>query len=469
MATDTPPASNIQTLRDVLRRQDPVHRSLLEERVTALNHTSMGNNLGEIGLQLNTNSASYTQIRHRMHRALIDALNPQAVANASLQQMQTAIEEFVANAMEMESLPLSRVERNRLLDDLLYEVMGMGPLSPLMSDPTVSDILVNGPRQVFVERHGLLELTEVHFHDDEHLLLTIERILSRAGRRVDEASPMADSRLPDGSRVNAIISPLSVNGPTLSIRRFMRNILDVRELVDSGSMTLEAARFLECAVKSALNIIVSGGTGSGKTTMLNCLSQFIPEGERLITVEDTAELQLDHKHIVRLEARTSNTEGRGAVSIRDLVRNTLRMRPDRIIVGEVRGAEALDMLQAMNTGHDGSLATLHSNSPRDTLARLETMMLMADLELPQRVIRDQIGSALNLIVHLNRYPDGKRKVSHITELTGTDNGVILMQDIFITKRDGDEMRMRSCGIVPALSNLMHERGVEIDPEWFRQV
>lgn len=460
------PKKDAQSLRDVLRKEGVEPRSLLRERVTALQGTGTHTNLGEIGAQLSANAAGYTQIRHRLHRGLIEVLNPQAVANASLEQMQAAIEEYVANALENETLPLSRVERTRLLDDLLYEVMGMGPLSPLMSDPTVSDILVNGPHQVYVERHGLLEKTEVRFHDNEHLLLTIERILSRAGRRVDEASPMADSRLPDGSRVNAIIPPLAVRGPSLSIRRFMRNILDVRELVEGGSLTSEAAKFLEMAVKSALNIIVSGGTGSGKTTMLNCLSQFIPEDERLITVEDTAELRLDHEHIVSLEARTSNTEGRGAVSIRDLVRNSLRMRPDRIIVGEVRGAEALDMMQAMNTGHDGSLATLHSNSPRDTLARLETMMLMADVELPQRVIRDQIGSALHLIVHLNRYPDGKRKVSHITELTGTDNGVILMQDIFVTKREGSEMRMRACGIVPALANLMYERGFEVDPEWF---
>lgn len=465
--SDKPETTNIQSLRDALRKEGPVQRSLLRERVTALQNTGTGSNLGDVGAQLSANTAGYTQIRHRLHRGLIDVLNPQAVANASMEQMQVAIEEYVSNALESENLPLSRIERARLLDDLLYEVMGMGPLSPLMSDPTVSDILVNGPHKVYVERHGLLEKVDVNFHDDEHLLLTIERILSRAGRRVDESAPMADSRLPDGSRVNAIISPLSVKGPALSIRRFMRNIMDVRELVDGGSMTLGAAKFLDVAVKAALNIIVSGGTGSGKTTMLNCLSQFIPENERLITVEDTAELQLDHEHIVCLEARTSNTEGRGAVSIRELVRNTLRMRPDRIIVGEVRGAEALDMLQAMNTGHDGSLATLHSNSPRDTLARLETMMLMADLELPQRVIRDQIGSALHLIVHLNRYPDGKRKVSHISELTGTDNGVILMQDIFITKREGNEMRMRGCGIVPAVASLMHERGIEVDPEWFK--
>lgn len=458
--------TNMHSLREALRRQEPANRDLLSERVTAL--STRTNALTEsVTSQTSAAATSYAQTRHRLHRGLIDILNPQAVANASMNQMQAAIEQYVANVTEQENLPLSRIERNRLLDDLLYEVMGLGPLSPLMSDPTVSDILVNGPRQVFVERHGLLELTDVHFHDDEHLMLTIERILSRAGRRVDEASPMADSRLPDGSRVNVIIPPLAVAGPSISIRRFMRNILDINELVEGGALTPPAARFLECAIKSALNVIVSGGTGSGKTTMLNCLSNAIPEGERVITVEDTAELQLDHEHLVRLEARPANTEGRGAISIRDLVRNTLRMRPDRIIVGEVRGAEALDMLQAMNTGHDGSLATLHSNSPRDTLSRLETMMLMADLELPQRVLREQIGSALHLIVHLNRYADGRRKVSHISELTGVDNGTILMQDLFITRREGDGMAMHSCGIVPTLAGLMHERGVDIDPAWFK--
>lgn len=455
--------NNLHSLRESLRRQEPIHRDLLAERVSALN--SNVNTQLEVAAQ--ASASGYAQIRHRLHRGLIEVLNPQAVANATISQMQVAIEQYVTNITAQENLPLSRIERMRLLDDLLYEVMGLGPLSPLMADATVSDILVNGPQQIFVERHGMLELTDVHFHDSEHLMLTIERILSRAGRRVDEASPMADSRLPDGSRVNVIIPPLAVGGPTISIRRFMRDILRIEELVESGSFTHEAAMFMQAAVKSALNIIVSGGTGSGKTTMLNCLSQYIPEGERVITVEDTAELQLNHRHLVRLEARPSNTEGQGAVSIRDLVRNTLRMRPDRIIIGEVRGAEALDMLQAMNTGHDGSLATLHSNSPRDTLARMETMMLMADLELPQRVLREQIGSALHLIVHLNRFSDGKRKVSHITEINGVDDGVVLMQDLFVTRREGDQMVMRSTGIVPQLASVMHERGVEVDPAWFR--
>lgn len=457
------------TLRAELRSHEELKPSLLIERVSALNK-SAAIEQGMLGVsqnEQNANSASaYAQIRHKLHRGLLDLLNPKAVASATIYQIQSAVEDYVGAALAQESFPLSRQERNRLVEDLMYEVLGLGPLSPLMTDSTVADILVNGPHQIYVERHGLLELTEINFHDNEHLMLTIERILSRVGRRVDESSPMADARLADGSRVNVIIPPLALDGPTMSIRRFMRNILELRELVQYGALTEEAASFLKLAVESQLNIVVSGGTGSGKTTMLNCLSGYIGEGERVITIEDTAELQMSQQHIVRLEARPQNTEGRGLVSIRDLVRNSLRMRPDRVIIGEVRGAEALDMLQAMNTGHDGSLATLHSNSPRDTLSRLETMMLMAELDLPQRVLREQIASALHLIVHVNRYSDGSRKVANITEITGIDNGVVLIQDIFITKREGDSMVMRATGIVPSLANLMHERGFNLEHTLF---
>lgn len=462
--------STEQSLRSQLSRiDDEARNTLLKERVIALNQSLAVEHglLNQHEPQQGSAASAYAQIRHRLHRGLLELLNPQAVGAASLAQIQTAVEEYVGNALEQESFPLSRQERSRLVEDLMYEVLGLGPLSPLMTDPTVADILVNGPHQIYVERHGLLELTDVHFHDDEHLMLTIERILSRVGRRVDESTPMADARLADGSRVNVIIPPLAIDGPTMSIRRFMRNILEIRELVIGGALTEEAAEYLKLAVQAQLNVIVSGGTGSGKTTMLNCLSQFIGEDERVVTIEDTAELQLNQKHIVRLEARPQNMEGKGLVTIRDLVRNSLRMRPDRIIIGEVRGAEALDMLQAMNTGHDGSLATLHSNSPRDTISRLETMMLMADLELPQRVLREQIGAAVHIIVHLNRYSDGARRVAHIAEITGVDNGVILMQDIFTTRREGDRMVMRSNGIVPALAGLMHERGIDLDSALFQ--
>jgi len=458
----------MQNLRSELKNHEVGQYNLLSERLVALNQSPIIES-GLLAAKESTvnNASAYAQIRHRLHRGLLDLLNPQAVSAATFTQIETAVSEYVVSSIEQESLPLTRAERNRLVEDLMYEVLGLGPLSALMTDSTISDILVNGPHNIYIERHGLLESTDIHFHDEEHLMLTIERILSRVGRRVDEATPMADARLADGSRVNVIIPPLALNGPVLSIRRFMRNILDVSELVSHGALKAEAAEFLKLAVEAQLNIVVSGGTGSGKTTMLNCLSQYIGEGERVITIEDTAELQLSQQHVVQLEARPENTEGKGSVTIRDLVRNALRMRPDRIIVGEVRGAEALDMLQAMNTGHDGSLATLHSNSPRDTLARMETMMLMAELDLPQRVLREQIGSALHLIVHVNRYGDGSRRIANITEITGVENNVVLIQDIFVTKRVGENMVMQSTGIVPAILDLMHERGVEVDSQLFK--
>lgn len=462
-------SDRVENLRSELKNHESAQYNLLSERLVALNQAPVI----ETGLlsatkEAATTNSAYAQVRHRLHRGLLELLNPQAVSAASFNQIESAVTEYVTSSIEQESLPLTRPERKRLVEDLMYEVLGLGPLSPLMTDSTVSDILVNGPHQIYIERHGLLELTEINFHDDDHLMLTIERILSRVGRRIDEATPMADARLADGSRVNVIIPPLALNGPVMSIRRFMRNILDINELVSHGALKAEAAEFLKAAVEAQLNIVVSGGTGSGKTTMLNCLSQFIGEGERVLTIEDTAELQLNQQHVVRLEARPVNTEGKGQVSIRDLVKNALRMRPDRIIVGEVRGAEALDMLQAMNTGHDGSLATLHSNSPRDTLARMETMMLMAELDLPQKVLREQIGSALHLIVHVNRYSDGSRRIANITEVTGVESGTILLQDIFVTKREGERMIMQSTGIVPAILDLMAERGVPVDSELFKR-
>lgn len=460
--------SNI-SLRNQLRGYDSQPKNLLTERVNALNKSfqSQNNFFLNQDEQQEVSASAYAQIRHSLHKGLIELLNPQAVAEASFKQIESAVQNYIADALDQNSQPLSRFERKRIVEDLLYEVLGLGPLSQLMTDSTVSDILVNGPHQIYVERHGLLELTEINFHDDDHLMLTIERILSRVGRRVDESNPMADGRLPDGSRVNVIVPPLAIKGPTMSIRRFMRSILDVNELVMNGALIEEAAQFLKLAVEGQLNIIVSGATGTGKTTMLNCLSQHIAENERVITIEDTAELQLNQLHVVSLEARPANTEGRGSVSIRDLVRNSLRMRPDRVIIGEVRGAEALDMLQAMNTGHDGSLATLHSNSPRDTLARMETMMLMAELDLPQKVLREQIASAVNLIVHVNRYPDGSRKVANITEITGIDNDTVLLQDIFVTQRENDQMVMKATGIVPTVASLLHERGVFLDSALFK--
>lgn len=455
-------ANEDNNLRSALQSHETGNFNLLSERLVALKESASLSNSGMLNAPIadanETTSSAYAQIRHRMHKGLLELLNPQAVSDASFDQIETAVTDYISNRIAEESIPLTRPERKQLVEDLMYEVLGLGPLSPLMTDSTISDILVNGPHQIIIERHGLLEYTDINFHDNDHLMLTIERILSRVGRRVDDASPMADARLADGSRVNVIIPPLALNGPVMSIRRFMRNILDIRELVSGGAMTSNAAEFLKLAVESQLNIVVSGGTGSGKTTMLNCLSQFIAEDERVLTIEDTAELQLNQEHVVRLEARPSNTEGKGQVQIRDLVKNSLRMRPDRIIVGEVRGAEALDMLQAMNTGHDGSLATLHSNSPRDTLARMETMMLMAELDLPQRVLREQIGSALHLIVHVNRYSDGSRRISNITEVAGIENNTILLQDIFVTKRENEHLSMHAAGIVPSIVKIMQERG-----------
>jgi pilus assembly protein CpaF len=462
------PHADAASLRDHLRRQVFRNDPMFVERVRALSKPPRDmRQLREEAAAVRV--SGYDEIRHRMHRGLVDLLNPQAVAQADVAQVETAVEQYIGRELDGETVLLSRPERNRLKEDLVYELLGLGPLAPLLSDPTVADILINGPHHIYVERHGVLEPTGVRFHDGEHLMLTVERILSRVGRRVDESSPLADARLPDGSRVNVIIPPLALNGPVVSIRRFSRDIVDIRELVKGGSLSDEAADFLRLAVEAKLNVVVSGATGAGKTTMLNCLSQAIPDTERILTVEDTAELILHHEHVVRLEARPPNTEGRGAVTIRDLVRNALRMRPDRIIVGEVRGAEALDMLQAMNTGHDGSLTTLHANSPRDALSRLETMMLMADVALPQRVLREQIASALQLVVHLSRFTGGQRGVSAITEITGIDTGTILMQDLFRTQRDerGRQV-LRGCGLVSGHQDRFEAQGIALDPQLFRE-
>ncbi len=412
-------------------------------------------------------NSGYTHVKQQLLEGLMEVLNPQAVANASLQQVEAAIREYVAAALNDNEQPLSSAEREQLHEDLLYEVMGLGPLTPLMADPTVTDILVNGPDHIYVERKGLLEKTSVRFHDTDHLMVTIERILLASGRRVDEAMPLADARLADGSRVHVIIPPVAVNGPTISIRRFAVRKYDLANLVGLGALSEPAAEFLRLAARGRLNILISGGTGAGKTTFLNSLAENISERERIVTIEDTAELRLPHEHLVTLEARPPNVEGRGEISIRTLVRNALRMRPDRIIVGESRGPEALDMMQAMNTGHDGSMTTIHANSPRDALARLETMMLMADVELPQRVLRDQIGSALHLIVQLARLPDGSRKVMNITEIAGVDNGVVLTQDLFVTRREERGMVMRPTGIVPSVAEVLYQNDVKLDEKIFR--
>ena len=376
---------------------------------------------------------------------------------------------------ESQTTPLSLFERDALITDVLHEIFGLGPLEMLLKDPDISDILVNRYNQIYVEREGRLEETDVVFQNDAHLFRIIERIVSLVGRRIDESSPMVDARLQDGSRVNAIIPPLSLDGPVLSIRRFRTDRIGAQDMVDRTSLTQPMLDFMKGAVAARMNIIVSGGTGAGKTTLLNALSSFISEGERVITIEDAAELMLRQRHVVRLETRPPNIEGKGADKQRDLVINALRMRPDRIIIGEVRGAEALDMLQAMNTGHDGSLTTIHANSPRDALYRLDTMVAMANLNIPDRAVRQQIASAVDLIVQISRLSDGTRRVTAISELTGMENDVITMQDIFMFERTGVSStgkvigRFRATGIRPKCSDRMATSGRPLAPGMFEHV
>ncbi len=358
---------------------------------------------------------------------------------------------------------LGPLEREAISEELYAQIVGLGPLQPLLEDPTVSEIMVNGPNQVYVERRGKLVKSQTRFRDDKEILELIERIVAPLGRRIDEASPMVDARLKDGSRVNAIIPPLALRGPTLTIRRFPERPLTVDDLERNGTLTPQMAELLQAAVRGRLNIVVSGGTASGKTTLLNCLSAFIPADERIVTIEDAAELRLQQDHIVSLETRPPNLEGRGEVSIRQLVRNALRMRPDRIVVGEVRAGEALDMLQAMNTGHDGSLTTVHANTPRDVLSRIETMVLMAGFELPVRAIREQVASALDLVVHQQRMRDGSRRITHITEVQGMEGDVIVLQDIFLYRPDEG---FRPTGLRPRFLDRLAMYGQTLDPRIF---
>jgi pilus assembly protein CpaF len=373
--------------------------------------------------------------------------------------------------LSQENIILSRSERERLFEGIVAEILGFGPLEPLLADESVSEIMVNGPDKVFVERKGKLAKTNILFEDNEHVMRVIDRIVSPLGRRIDESSPYVDARLPDGSRVNAIIPPLALNGPTLTIRKFEKDPLTIDDLVSFGSLSPETGEFLKACVKGRLNIIVSGGTGSGKTTLLNVLSSFIPEDERIITVENAAELQLRQEHVVTLESRPPNIEGKGEVTIQDLVVNTLRMRPDRIVVGECRAGEALDMLQAMNTGHDGSLTTAHANSPRDTLSRLETMCLMAGMDLPVRAIREQVAAAVDLIVQQARMRDGSRKIINITEVQGMEGDVIVMSDIFAFEQQGMENgkiigRLKPTGIRPKFYEQIEAAGITLPANIF---
>jgi len=405
-------------------------------------------------------------LRLRIHRKLIETLDLSKLSNLEMERVRVEIRHILEDMVKSESIPLSRADRDRLVMEVQHEVFGLGPLETLMKDSEIADILVNTHTQVYVERYGKLEKTDVRFRDDAHLMQIIERIVTRVGRRVDESSPMVDARLADGSRVNAIIPPLALDGPILSIRRFGAERLTMNDLIQFNSVPPQIAEVAAACVKSRLNMLVSGGTGAGKTTLLNCLSNYIPENERIVTIEDSAELKLQQEHIVRLETRPPNIEGQGTVTARDLVRNALRMRPDRIVVGEVRGGEALDMMQAMNTGHDGSISTVHANSARDALSRLETMMLMAGITLPERALREQIASALDVIVQLTRLSDGSRKVVEFAEITGMEGSTITTQTIFKFEQRGVENgkvvgEFVATGVMPSFMERLERYGFKL--------
>ena len=416
--------------------------------------------------------SAYNDLKTRVHRQLIERLDLAKLEAMPQDVVQGQIRRIVEDLLADEDTPLSRQEREQLIVEVQHEVFGLGPIEPLMQDPTVSDILINGPRSVYIERRGKIERTAVIFRDNAHLMQVIERIVSAVGRRVDESSPMVDARLADGSRVNAIIPPLALDGPVVSIRRFAADPLKMPDLIGLNTLTPALAEFVTAAIKARLNLLVSGGTGSGKTTLLNVLSNAIPDTERIVTIEDSAELQLQQEHVVRLETRPPNVEGVGMVAQRDLVRNALRMRPDRIVVGEVRGPEVLDMLQAMNTGHDGSLSTVHANSTRDALSRLETMILLSGISLPVRAMRDYIASALDVMVHLARLSDGTRKVIRVTEIVGMEEDVVTTQDIFVFEQEGIDKDgrvigfHRATGVRPKFADRLARAGIQLNREIF---
>ena len=428
-------------------------------------------NVAPDGSQSPNNWSSF-ELKNRIHRHLIERIELAKVDVLPRDVVEQQIRQVVEDLLADEETPLSRWERNQIILEIQHETFGLGPIEPLIRDPSVSDILVNGPQDVFVERRGKLEETNVIFRDDAHLLQIIERIVSQVGRRVDESSPMVDARLPDGSRVNAIIPPLALDGPMLSIRRFAVEPYRMEDLLAFGTLTPALAEILSAAVRARLNILISGGTGGGKTTLLNVLSNAIPISERIITIEDSAELQLQQRHVVRLETRRPNIEGKGTVTQRDLVYNALRMRPDRIIVGEVRGAEVLDMLQAMNTGHDGSLCTVHANSARDALSRLETMVMISGVGISNTALREYISSALNMIIHVARLSDGTRKVICVSEVVGMEEAVITTQDIFLFEQQGIDKEgqvigfHRATGVRPKFTDRLSRAGIELSPEVF---
>jgi pilus assembly protein CpaF len=417
---------------------------------------------------------TFQDVKSRLHRMLINRMDLTKLATLTPEQVNAEVSRLAESVLAQEAMPLSSSERERLVNDVQHELFGLGPLEPLLADPTISDILVNSHNTIYVERRGKIEVTNVAFKDDEHLMRVIERIVSSVGRRIDESSPMVDARLKDGSRVNAIIPPLSIDGPVLSIRRFGAEPLRMDSLIENKALTKDIADMLEMCVNARLNILISGGTGAGKTTLLNALSAYIPQEQRIVTIEDSAELQLQQPHVVRLETRPPNIEGRGEVTQRDLVRNALRMRPDRIVIGEVRGGEAIDMLQAMNTGHDGSLTTIHANTPRDALARLETMIQMTGMRLSERAMRQQVASAIDMVLQVARLSDGSRRVTSISEITGMEGDTITMQEIFLYERTGVNQgqvlgRFRATGIRPRFAEKLKSCGMQLPRIFFEEL
>jgi pilus assembly protein CpaF len=419
---------------------------------------------------LSANQETYQDLKTRVQNKLLSGLDP-SMDVSKINEVRRTIQELFEQILNEENIVLSRPERSRLFEQIAAEILGFGPLQPLLEDETITEIMVNGAKNIYVERRGKIFRVPVTFESNEHVMRIIDRIVAPLGRRIDESSPYVDARLPDGSRVNAVIPPISLVGPVLTIRKFAKNPISVDQLIQFGTITPEAMNFLKACVESRVNVVISGGTGSGKTTLLNVLSGFIPSDERIITIENAAELQLRQEHVVTLESRPPNIEGKGEITIRQLVINTLRMRPDRIIVGEIRDEAALDMMQAMNTGHDGSMTTCHSNSPRDTLARLETMVLMAGMDLTMRAIREQIASGINLVVHQDRMRDGTRKVVNITEVTGMEGDIITMTDIFVFEQVGYENNkiighLRPTGLRPKFMDKIEAAGIHIPPSIF---
>jgi pilus assembly protein CpaF len=421
----------------------------------------------------------YAELKTRIHHAVIAKLGPELFKRETTEDLAERVLHAVTEQLALDRTPLTREERRQIVKEITDDILGYGPLEPLLHDDSVTEVMVNNYDQIFIERNGKLERSQTSFVDNAHLLRIIDKIVSQVGRRIDEASPMVDARLPDGSRVNAIIPPLALRGPTLTIRKFSRDPYTMDDLISFGSLTPKAAQFLAACVKGKLNVLISGGTGTGKTTMLNAMSAFVPGDERIVTIEDAAELQLQQEHVITLESRPPNIEGSGEIRIRELVRNSLRMRPDRIIVGEVRGPETLDMLQAMNTGHEGSLTTIHANSPRDALSRLETLVLTAGIELPHRAIREQIASAFDVLVQISRLVDGSRRVTEVSEVQGMESDVVTLQDVFIARPPDEEaaasgratrllLPLSCTGLKPHFLEKMAANGVVLPPNFFEQ-